>query len=135
MWRWSPAWNWVAAAIATLSAVSAVIGSALAVPRMPSVPKSLRVMALMDTGTERPWQMLPARPGKHILFKKVSDLLRTNGGRSRHHSPAPARDRRRGRGAKSEEHTSELQSLMRISYAVFCLKKKQTIIDKTHNTP
>src|SRR3546814_2914046 len=29
-----------------------------------------------------------------------------------------------GRGDRSEEHTSELQSLMRISYAVFCLKKK-----------
>src|SRR3546814_5588067 len=31
---------------------------------------------------------------------------------------------------RSEEHTSELQSLMRISYAVFCLKKKKTT--KTH---
>src|SRR3546814_6619495 len=30
----------------------------------------------------------------------------------------------RGQGSRSEEHTSELQSLMRISYAVFCLKKK-----------
>src|SRR3546814_5268095 len=30
--------------------------------------------------------------------------------------------------SRSEEHTSELQSLMRISYAVFCLKKKITII-------
>src|SRR3546814_6946088 len=29
-----------------------------------------------------------------------------------------------GRAGRSEEHTSELQSLMRISYAVFCLKKK-----------
>src|SRR3546814_16914404 len=29
--------------------------------------------------------------------------------------------------ARSEEHTSELQSLMRLSYAVFCLKKKQRI--------
>src|SRR3546814_8982287 len=29
-------------------------------------------------------------------------------------------------GDRSEEHTSELQSLMRISYAVFCLKKKTT---------
>src|SRR3546814_10693053 len=29
-------------------------------------------------------------------------------------------------GQRSEEHTSELQSLMRISYAVFCLKKKKT---------
>src|SRR3546814_8948552 len=32
--------------------------------------------------------------------------------------------------ARSEEHTSELQSLMRTSYAVFCLKKKNTI--QTH---
>src|SRR3546814_10630668 len=31
----------------------------------------------------------------------------------------------RGRERRSEEHTSELQSLMRISYAVFCLKKKK----------
>src|SRR3546814_3226590 len=31
------------------------------------------------------------------------------------------------RGTRSEEHTSELQSLMRISYAVFCLKKKTHI--------
>src|SRR3546814_1818566 len=34
-------------------------------------------------------------------------------------------------GGRSEEHTSELQSLMRISYAVFCLKKKK--YNKTHN--
>src|SRR3546814_7619082 len=31
---------------------------------------------------------------------------------------------------RSEEHTSELQSLMRISYAVFCLKKKKNISDR-----
>src|SRR3546814_943576 len=31
-----------------------------------------------------------------------------------------------GQDQRSEEHTSELQSLMRISYAVFCLKKKKT---------
>src|SRR3546814_4883413 len=34
---------------------------------------------------------------------------------------------------RSEEHTSELQSLMRISYAVFCLKKKKT--KKKNNIP
>src|SRR3546814_3608859 len=34
---------------------------------------------------------------------------------------------------RSEEHTSELQSLMRISYAVFCLKKTQTNNDKNKN--
>src|SRR3546814_9922825 len=34
---------------------------------------------------------------------------------------------------RSEEHTSELQSLMRISYAVFCLKKKKTKRNKKSN--
>src|SRR3546814_8702156 len=57
-------------------------------------------------------------------------------GRHRRGGVAVIRDRRRGRlrlclarkgsqqRKRSEEHTSELQSLMRISYAVFCLKKK-----------
>src|SRR3546814_10525728 len=35
---------------------------------------------------------------------------------------------------RSEEHTSELQSLMRISYAVFCLKKKKNMTHKLHPT-
>src|SRR3546814_6836844 len=35
--------------------------------------------------------------------------------------------------SRSEEHTSELQSLMRISYAVFCLKKKTTITQNHKN--
>src|SRR3546814_15917063 len=49
--------------------------------------------------------------------------------------PGPARRGASGRRSaavpwsrRSEEHTSELQSLMRISYAVFCLKKKKTTI-------
>src|SRR3546814_3967703 len=36
------------------------------------------------------------------------------------------------RTQRSEEHTSELQSLMRISYAVFCLKKKKHTKNKQH---
>src|SRR3546814_5336327 len=45
--------------------------------------------------------------------------------RSRMTSACAAIDSRSSRpGTRSEEHTSELQSLMRISYAVFCLKKK-----------
>src|SRR3546814_5277582 len=51
-----------------------------------------------------------------------------------------ARDGARGAGGalraadgRSEEHTSELQSLMRISYAVFCLKKKNYIQKTTTN--
>src|SRR3546814_7826886 len=47
-------------------------------------------------------------------------------------APAPRRrGLRPGFIARSEEHTSELQSLMRISYAVFCLKKKNNLITKT----
>src|SRR3546814_2029643 len=51
------------------------------------------------------------------------DVRPRDRGRSRAHGTAPARHR--GRPERSEEHTSELQSLMRISYAVFCLKKKK----------
>src|SRR3546814_10809713 len=40
-------------------------------------------------------------------------------------SADPAGPGRPGAGGRSEEHTSELQSLMRISYAVFCLKQKK----------
>src|SRR3546814_4684673 len=40
------------------------------------------------------------------------------------HRSGSGQDGSRGGGPRSEEHTSELQSLMRISYAVFCLKKK-----------
>src|SRR3546814_4081676 len=39
-----------------------------------------------------------------------------------------------GTALRSEEHTSELQSLMRISYAVFCLKKKKNKTNNTYNT-
>src|SRR3546814_7072751 len=48
-----------------------------------------------------------------------------------------ARRRRRACGQgrrRSEEHTSELQSLMRISYAVFCLKKKKKKQGKEYNS-
>src|SRR3546814_7506004 len=49
---------------------------------------------------------------------------RTGGGSNAELARIACADRR------SEEHTSELQSLMRISYAVFCLKKKNTIKHK-----
>src|SRR3546814_2148302 len=49
----------------------------------------------------------------HVLVEEVEDVLRRHALRLV-----------RLQGLRSEEHTSELQSLMRISYAVFCLKKK-----------
>src|SRR3546814_9740197 len=52
--------------------------------------------------------------------------------------PCPAARTAGNRASRSEEHTSELQSLMRISYAVFCLKNKKTqhitLIHHNHNT-
>src|SRR3546814_2706272 len=60
--------------------------------------------------------------------------------RQRHPARLTAADQIATHGDKrSEEHTSELQSLMRISYAVFCLKKKTSTTTKHHqhlcNTP
>src|SRR3546814_8921189 len=48
---------------------------------------------------------------------------------------SPVSSLNRSPAFRSEEHTSELQSLMRISYAVFCLKKKHTttLSDTTHH--
>src|SRR3546814_4920970 len=66
------------------------------------------------------------------LFRSAGTVLGMAG-------DALVREERRGvrRGelldARSEEHTSELQSLMRISYAVFCLKKKKKTITKQQN--
>src|SRR3546814_2211233 len=47
---------------------------------------------------------------------------------------AALRDEGHGSIQRSEEHTSELQSLMRISYAVFCLKKKTIQINDNNYT-
>src|SRR3546814_3049764 len=52
-------------------------------------------------------------------------VLAVAGGRARPHARPATPHRPRMWSGRSEEHTSELQSLMRISYAVFCLKKKQ----------
>src|SRR3546814_3533222 len=52
-------------------------------------------------------------------YSRSSDMSRRNG-----NAPYCTRSRRPDGLGRSEEHTSELQSLMRISYAVFCLKKK-----------
>src|SRR3546814_10007425 len=58
--------------------------------------------------------------GFHVHLQRALALARD---RDRHHAPTAARLQLR-----SEEHTSELQSLMRTSYAVFSLKKKYDII-------
>src|SRR3546814_2879615 len=59
-----------------------------------------------------------------IIFDSIHDFLLLN---FYHRTNSVANRKRRTRilADRSEEHTSELQSLMRISYAVFCLKKKK----------
>src|SRR3546814_4291777 len=62
------------------------------------------------------------------LFRSGSTAEGRRPGRRRR-ARRPRREPATGaRTGRSEEHTSELQSLMRISYAVFCLKKKKLII-------
>src|SRR3546814_4434006 len=81
-----------------------------------------------------------------VIVAAILMVARLRGRRGRgHHCRRPHRDGGTGKRHdlellqhcwspcfRSEEHTSELQSLMRISYAVFCLKKKNTI-NKTKN--
>src|SRR3546814_4935235 len=69
-------------------------------------------------GARPPVLEAPARPG-HLIG--VRDTFRNGRDERIPHGGSAVGA---GRAVRSEEHTSELQSLMRISYAVFCLKKK-----------
>src|SRR3546814_4859318 len=81
----------------------------------------------------------PARRDRNRLFRQPRDQRRIVGrlgddadmaaghrARDQHDEFGVARVMLQDYRRRSEEHTSELQSLMRISYAVFCLKKKKT---------
>src|SRR3546814_5261097 len=61
-----------------------------------------------------------ARPARHPRRARAARPPRNAASRD-----PPRQTRRAVQDHRSEEHTSELQSLMRISYAVFCLKKKK----------
>src|SRR3546814_8147220 len=69
----------------------------------------------------------PEPPGMGAMRARKVARTRNAGGPLARVPASSARERlwRSGRRRRSEEHTSELQSLMRISYAVFCLKKKK----------
>src|SRR3546814_4879597 len=74
----------------------------------------------------------PARAGVHLYVSLAAHPDRDDGRKIASRdlqelARRAARQRQEGReeSRRSEEHTSELQSLMRISYAVFCLKKKK----------
>src|SRR3546814_8263971 len=73
----------------------------------------------------------PPRSTRTDTLFPYTTLFRSHGvcfqaSRRRSCRPTPRKNRPRPSASRrSEEHTSELQSLMRISYAVFCLKKKK----------
>src|SRR3546814_6834118 len=87
--------------------------------------------AIAVTALLKPWWREAQRTSSgssHLLM--MAHRLRTSPAstkemRMRAHFPASK--------SRSEEHTSELQSLMRISYAVFCLKKKKSHIQDIYN--
>src|SRR3546814_3713166 len=73
--------------------------------------------------------------GKATLRKQRRSLHEQhNVGRFYNLSDTPLDIAHKHSNSRSEEHTSELQSLMRISYAVFCLKKKNICNTMTHKT-
>src|SRR3546814_1048701 len=62
---------------------------------------------------------------RSFLTRQRSGTSLSSRARGGHRSAEQTRRAPRAARGRSEEHTSELQSLMRISYAVFCLKKKK----------
>src|SRR3546814_3904092 len=106
---------------------------------------SLKAVLFDVDGTLADTEALGHRPAYNRAFRNLGldfrwgpklyrKLLRQPGGRERikhylqHYQPelgAETAEVEQNLDARSEEHTSELQSLMRISYAVFCLKTKK----------
>src|SRR3546814_1829418 len=76
------------------------------------LPPSVRARLAVEAGSPQGW---------HRYVGDHGDVL----GVDRFGASAPGGEMLERYGFRSEEHTSELQSLMRTSYAVFCLKKKK----------
>src|SRR3546814_7595722 len=83
----------------------------------------------MDRHEDRECHLRP-RAGRGMLVDTLDTAMAVGGADLFDHQMSLS-----SHGRRSEEHTSELQSLMRISYAVFCLKKKNTHKTITQNTP
>src|SRR3546814_5186327 len=107
---------------------SSDLGATLDRPKHAALPNQDASPSFSPTVTSGIRPQLSASGGRHIPIR--------TGARSDNLLSLPRHDKAAGRaggllseggrsGTRSEEHTSELQSLMRISYAVFCLKKKK----------
>src|SRR3546814_6486696 len=100
----------------TSVATSIVLLTALSMPALVGV---MTMVELFTTSTLK--SRWPVRPAPWVSGRMRSTAASTCDGLRTMKLNFPSRLEMR-----SEEHTSELQSLMRISYAVFCLKKKKT---------
>src|SRR3546814_1230809 len=72
--------------------------------------------------------LVPPKPNELDTATSIGRGLASCGTKSRSQPSSGSCRLMVGGATRSEEHTSELQSLMRISYAVFCLKKKKHIL-------
>src|SRR3546814_2266467 len=91
-------------------------------------PRSTRTDTLFPYTTLFRSALVSAFVGFRIMSATVVNPLERMAGALSSRAPlksVPGTERQDEIGQRSEEHTSELQSLMRISYAVFCLKKKK----------
>src|SRR3546814_4573501 len=86
---------------------------------------------LADRPRKAEGQPAPARARRDAVARPRTLARRRAGSRHIDGDPRSGRAGHRHHRRRSEEHTSELQSLMRISYAVFCLKKKKQKKNKT----
>src|SRR3546814_2372077 len=100
---------------------------------LPICRRRRRHPILSEASAEQPRRLSDAeRAGRPSLYRQGAQPEETGGDlcqAAQAAGPSAAHGGRDGGdGVRSEEHTSELQSLMRISYAVFCLKKKKNRI-------
>src|SRR3546814_10126046 len=82
-------------------------------------------LRMQPRGKQQPRQQAHGQCGECTECVPGATLLAPQHAEQRCHAEHPGGNGEH-RAQRSEEHTSELQSLMRISYAVFCLKKKNT---------
>src|SRR3546814_5607666 len=87
-------------------------------------------LACGSCGPSRGWQSRRDAGERASAPLPGAALRHWRRGSSRHSPP-----NRQGHIGRSEEHTSELQSLLRISYAVFCLKKTHVIVTSRTQPP
>src|SRR3546814_8980955 len=103
-----------------------VLVPARVVRRLVEEREDRRLVPVVEVGVEVARVQQPAAAGQRGRHRKAGAGEVDAAVRPRHRLQGRADVLLLGGVARSEEHTSELQSLMRISYAVFCLKKQTT---------